>query len=168
MNKRKLESYAKFLSDAYSIANHSKYRNTRVGCVILGPGLEIRSSGWNGACRGCKADEDNRLDNRDEKLLWAVHAEANAISNAARCGTPLQGCVMVCTHVPCMSCAKLVVQAGISAVLCPEPPERYRLQWEQEYDKSKRLFEEVGVKFKWIVEEVLKNEGKELINYRIS
>lgn len=140
-----LRRYLKFLPDAFQVATHSKYANTRVGCVILGSGLEVRSSGWNGAPRGSAADEDDRLDDRDTKLAWAVHAEANAIANAARCGVSLAGCVAVVTHMPCMTCSKLLVQAGIVAIVCPAPSGPFYEKWREDIENSVALLAEVGV-----------------------
>jgi dCMP deaminase len=45
------------------------------------------------------------------------HAERNAIYNAARCGTPLEGCTLYVEIMPCMDCARAIVQAGIGQVV---------------------------------------------------
>lgn len=137
--------YVKFLSVADAYAQMSKYPGTKVGALILSPARDVRASGWNGAPRGSDADVDSRLINRDTRLAWAVHAEANAIANAARAGTPVNGCVMVVTHTPCMSCAKLIVQAGISMVVTRKPDEEFALKWREDLDNTRQLFAECGV-----------------------
>lgn len=137
--------YRRFLPVAVAFASLSKYPRTKVGAVVLGPGYEVRSSGWNGAPRGSDADVDHRLQDRDEALHWIAHAESNAIVNAARCGTPLDGCVIVVTHPPCMSCAKLIVQAGIKAVLCPPPTPEFAERWSADMGRASLLFAECGV-----------------------
>lgn len=54
----------------------------------------------------------------------AVHAEANTIAFAARHGVALEGSEMYVTHMPCLNCAKLIVNAGVERVIYKEP---YRL-----------------------------------------
>jgi dCMP deaminase len=51
----------------------------------------------------------------------AVHAEANAIAWAARHGLPVKHCAMTVTHMPCVDCAKLIINAGICAVTFEHP-----------------------------------------------
>lgn len=138
--------YQRFLPIARAFAGMSKDPSTKVGAVILGPGFEVRSSGWNGATRFCRADEDERYQDRVEKLYWAAHAEANAIANAARTGTPLEGCALVVTHMPCMSCAKTIVQAGLSLVVAPKPEAQFAERWAEDLSRSRRLFAECGVR----------------------
>lgn len=137
--------YARFMPVAHAYAALSKYPGTRVGCAIFGKRFEPLASGWNGAPRGSDADVDQRVLDRDTRLLWACHAEANAIANAAAVGTPLVGATMLVTLFPCMACAKLAVQAGIVRVICPAPTEEFTLKWGKEFDASRQLFAEVGV-----------------------
>lgn len=89
---------------AHAVAKLSKDPSSKVGALILGPAGEVRSLGYNGAPRGCAADEDARGLERPEKYFWFSHAELNAIANAARVGTPLEGGILVVTHPPCAEC----------------------------------------------------------------
>jgi dCMP deaminase len=129
------------------VAQKSKDPSTKVGAVIVGPDHEIRSTGYNGFPRGAADDLSNselvwraltptekqnvvkaRLE-RPLKYAWVVHAEQNAIVNAARIGTSTKGCCLYVNAMPpCQDCSKLIVQAGISmVVLCyKEIPERWR------------------------------------------
>src|SRR6185295_4715100 len=68
------------------VASRSKDPNTQIGCVIIGPNHEIRSTGYNSFPRGIRDDVPERLV-RPTKYLWIEHAERNAICNAARAGT---------------------------------------------------------------------------------
>jgi dCMP deaminase len=140
---------ARWLPVAKAMADQSKYDGTRVGAIVLGPGGETRSSGWNGAPRGAKADEqgDARLADRETRLKWAVHAEANAIAGAARAGTVLLGSTMVVTHAPCCDCAKLIVQAGIARVIAPRPQPRLEQLWGADLAIARAMFQECGVEF---------------------
>lgn len=140
-----LGKYQRFLSIADAFAAMSKYPRTKVGAVVLGPNFEVRSTGWNGAPRGSRADEDDRLLDRDQALAWTAHAEANAIANAARSGARLEGCVLVVTHMPCMACAKLIVQAGIALIVTRRPTAEFAERWREEGANATRLFAEVGV-----------------------
>lgn len=134
----------KYMRVAEAVAELSKDKSTKVGALILGPANEIRACGYNGAPRGCEADEDERSE-RPEKYHWFSHAELNAITNAARVGTPLEGSTLVVTHFPCMDCARAIVQAGI-AVVAVKPYEReFYERWQEHINRSMRLFEEVGV-----------------------
>lgn len=137
-----LEKYKRFVPVAEAFAGMSKMPGTRVGCVILGDAGQVLSSGWNGAPRGCRADTDDRLSTRESRLDWTVHAEANAIANAARSGTCLDGGVMVVTLMPCMTCAKLIAQAGIECVVCPVPTDT---RWADEFDLTRELFAECDI-----------------------
>lgn len=136
--------YARYITVAQAYAAYSKYPGTKVGAAIVGARGEPLSSGWNGAARGSKADEDGRLADRDTRLMWAVHAEANAIANAAAVGTPVLGGTMVVTLMPCMACAKLIVQSGITRVICPTPTED-TARWATEFEATRALFKECGV-----------------------
>lgn len=98
------------------IAAKSKDPNTKLGCVIVGPDHEIRSTGYNSFPRGITDDMPERLE-RPEKYLWIEHAERNAIYNAARCGTALKGCCLYIGILPCMDCARGIIQAGITEVI---------------------------------------------------
>lgn len=105
------------------------------------------------SAQGSSADVDGRIEDRSEALHWISHAGANAITNAARCGTPLDGCVMLVTHPPCMACAKLIVQAGIKVVLCPTPDEEFSARWADDLYRSERLLDECGVTFNYLTED---------------
>src|SRR3989338_3606723 len=96
------EKARKYLDIALAAAQLSKDTSTKVGAIIVGPTNEVRSLGYNGAPRGCNADEDERGRTRPEKYFWFSHAEMNAITNAARVGTPLDGSSLVVSHPPCM------------------------------------------------------------------
>src|ERR1700722_18183411 len=82
-----------FIDMALLCASMSKDPRTRVGAVIVGPDLEVRSTGFNGFPRGV-ADTPERLQDKSTKLRLIVHAEVNAILNAARAGIPLKGCTL--------------------------------------------------------------------------
>jgi len=135
----------KYMSVAEVIAGLSKDDSTKVGALVVGSSGEFRASGWNGAARGCSADEDERFKARPEKYFWVVHAEANAIANAAAVGTPLRGATIVVTHFPCMACANLIVQAGITHVVTKVPSVEFAERWSEQIIRAQQLFDECGV-----------------------
>lgn len=132
----------KVLNIAWAVAELSKDPSTKVGAIILGPKGEGGPWGYNGAPRGCKADEDHRIETRPEKYMWVEHAERNAIYTAARTGFRTVGATMYITHAPCMDCARAIVQAGIKKVVFPEPDAEFLSRWEDQYRKARLLFNE--------------------------
>lgn len=136
----------KYMEIAYATSRLSKDTSTKVGAVIVGPSQEVRSLGYNGAPRGCNADEASSLRNvRPEKYFWFSHAELNAITNAARVGTPLEGSTLLVTHHPCMDCARAICQAGIKEVIAVKPSDEFNRRWSDNIVRTKQLFEECGV-----------------------
>lgn len=140
-----MQKYLKFLNVAKAISELSKDPSTKVGAVLIGPDREGGPWGYNGAPRGCSADEDERYETREERLAWVTHAEANALLAAARSGFRTSGCTMVVTHTPCMNCAKSIVQAGIHRVVFPSPDPEFAKRWAEDMSRSRRLFHECGV-----------------------
>ena len=142
----------KYMELAYARARFSKDASTKVGAIIVGPAGEDRSSGYNGAPRGCSADEpgDDRGLGRPEKYFWFSHAEVNAITNAARVGVPLEGCTMFVTHPPCIDCARAIVQAGIRRVVTTMQGPEFCERWSEHISRTIALFKECGVEITWL------------------
>ena len=131
----------RFVRLAQEISTWSKDPSTKVGCVVVGPNREIRSTGFNGFPRGIA--DDSRLADREKKYPIICHAEENAIMHAARMGMSLEGCVLYCTWPPCTRCARSIIQVGVRAVVYPNVtlPER----WVAECNTSIALLIEAGV-----------------------
>lgn len=133
----------RFVELARHIAGWSKDPSTQVGCVVVGPDREIRSTGFNGFPRGVH-DCEKRLADRNQKYPLICHAEENAIMHAARVGVALRDCTMYVTWPPCTRCARGLVQAGIREVVVPAGltiPER----WRDDFELSVALMSEAGV-----------------------
>lgn len=132
----------------------SKDPNTQVGAVLVGPtNREVRSTGFNGLPRGLR-DTRERLEDRDLKNKLVVHAEMNAILNAARIGVSTQGCVLYFvatdhTHdlwggPPCTRCTVELIQAGVREVV--SLPQRARpSRWHEDARLARSLLIEAGV-----------------------
>lgn len=155
MNNSEHKWDLRFLELAKLVASWSKDPSTKVGAVIVGPGGEIRSTGFNGFPRGVE-DTDERLANREEKLALVVHAEMNAVLNAARFGTRLEGCTMYLAATdqsgavwggpPCTRCTVETIQAGISTIVS-YPKKSAPSRWQSSLAAAEALLTEVGVKF---------------------
>ncbi len=119
----------------------SKDPSTKVGCVVVDEDKDILVSGFNGFPRGVADDE--RLNNREEKYPIIVHAEENAVAQAARTGTKILGSTAYTTFPPCSKCARLFIQAGIKECVWPdqEIPER----WEEDMKRSQDIMREAGM-----------------------
>lgn len=115
----KTDKVLTFLPSAEAIRQHSKDDRTKVGAIILDPEYAIVASGWNGFPRNVN---DTRLVRYEPplKYLWNVHAEVNAIANAARRGVSLNGCEMLIVGaVICAQCCATAIQAGIKGIHNP-------------------------------------------------
>lgn len=133
----------RFLELAAHIAGWSKDPSTQVGCVVVGPDREIRSTGFNGFPRGIE-DSAPRLNDRNQKYPLICHAEENAIMHAARIGVSLKSCIAYVTWPPCTRCARSLIQAGVQSVVHPAGltiPER----WQEDFELSTGMFREAGV-----------------------
>jgi dCMP deaminase len=138
-----------FIGLAQYVSGKSHDRATKIGCVIVGPDNEIRSTGYNGFPRGLDDKLESRHE-RPEKYLWTEHAERNAIYNAARMGTALKDCrAYVSSSFVCMDCARGLVQSGITEVICEkfDAAKHGELQqrWEADVARARMLFGEAGV-----------------------
>jgi len=134
---------ARFLELARHIAGWSKDPSTKVGCVVVGPDREIRSTGFNGFPRGIE-DNIDRLANREMKYPLVCHAEENAIMHAARIGVALKGCIAYVTWPPCTRCARSLIQAGIREIVYPADlaiPDR----WVDDFRISSGMLTEAGL-----------------------
>ena len=133
----------KFVPVARAMAGLSYDPSTQVGAVILDDDSNILSTGFNGFPRGVY-DAPARYLDRETKLKYISHAEANAVAQAARVGARLLGSTLVLTSLyPCSNCAKLIIQAGITRVFAPHMPDDSK--WHDEKLISEVMFEEAGV-----------------------
>ena len=136
----------RFLELAKHISEWSKDPSTKVGCVVVGPDRELRSTGFNGFPRGIE-DDDERLFDREQKYPLICHAEENAIMHAARIGLSLKGCTAFVTWPPCTRCARSLIQAGVVEVVYPnesQVPDR----WMDDFETSTLMLNEAGVKIR--------------------
>lgn len=133
------------------VSLRSKDPHTKIGSVIVGPNHEIRSTGYNSFPRNINDTNPDRL-NRPEKYLWIEHAERNAIYNAARMGTALEGCTLYCVTYPCVECARAIVQAGIAEVIIRadwlDDKLEFAVRWAEMFDRTVQMFKEANITLK--------------------
>jgi dCMP deaminase len=127
----------------------SKDPITKVGAICLAPNsLQILSQGYNGLPRKINEDIPDRWQ-RPTKNFYVSHAEANLVANACRHGTPLEGSIAVVTLFPCATCAKLLIQAGIST-LVTKPPDMACPRWGEEFKYSLEMLREAEVHIQYV------------------
>ena len=104
-----------FMATAVLMSTRSPCERLHVGCVIVsGGGRKNRliAAGYNGFLPG--TPHVSRVREGHEQAT--VHAEQNAIADAARRGSGVEGCVAYVTHFPCINCAKILAAAGIAEI----------------------------------------------------
>ena len=99
------------MSIAEETAKLSHATRAKVGCIIVKDN-RIISIGYNGMPSGW----DNECEADGKTKPEVLHAEANAITKLARSSDSSEGSALFCTHMPCIECAKLIHQSGISSV----------------------------------------------------
>ena len=106
----------RYLRMARIWAENSYCKRRQVGALIVKDKMII-SDGFNGTPSGF----DNICeDNENHTFPYVLHAEANAITKVARSNNSSDGATLYVTAAPCIECAKLIIQAGISRVVFSE------------------------------------------------
>lgn len=114
------------------VAKRSTCNRLHVGAVLAKDG-RILSMGYNGPVSGaphCKHIVDSKprnttlSDHVSQGCQDSVHAEANALIFAAREGISVKGAQLYVTHQPCLNCAQLIINSGITTITYDQP---YRL-----------------------------------------
>jgi dCMP deaminase len=136
-----------FLGIAEQVKLKSKDEYTQIGAVIVGEDNEILSTGYNSFPRGLYDLKKERQE-RPEKYFWFEHAERNAIYNAARIGVSLKNSTIYLTSgLPCMDCARGIVNSGIKTVYCKEVcTTNNKEMWEGQQKRSLELLNECDIK----------------------
>src|SRR5207245_3133865 len=102
-----------FMNIARAVASRSTCSRRSVGALVVKE-KRILATGYNGAPAGLRhCDHEDGADMRDGHCARSTHAEQNAIVQAAKYGTPIDGATLYCTDQPCLTCAKLLVNAGV-------------------------------------------------------
>lgn len=138
-----------FMEIATVVSKRSTCLRRKVGALLV-LNKRILSTGYNGApgglshCGevGCIREQLKVPSGERHELCRGLHAEQNAIIQAAVHGVAIDNAVLYCTHYPCAVCAKMLVNAGIrSLVLAANYPD----------DLAKEIFAEAGLNVSFIV-----------------
>ncbi|MBT9173331.1 MAG: tRNA-specific adenosine deaminase [Syntrophomonadaceae bacterium] len=113
-----------FLEITQVVASRSTCLRRPVGALII-KDKRILATGYNGApsglahCRetGCLREARGIPSGERQELCRALHAEQNAMLQAAMYGVPIQGATIYCTTHPCVMCAKMLINAGMKEVV---------------------------------------------------
>ncbi len=115
----------------------------KVGAVLV-KNKRILTTGYNGAptgvrhCSetGCLRDKMNIPSGERHELCRGLHAEQNAIIQAALHGVSIKGATLYCTNHPCIICAKMIINSGITTVI-------YKNEYKD--DLSREMLREAGI-----------------------
>lgn len=120
----------RFMQLTETVANWSScyQKNRHVGAIIV-KDKRVIATGYNGAPAGIQSCEEkgeclrrklNIESGTKHELCFAVHAEQNAVIQAAKLGVNINGATLYCTHQPCVICAKIIINSGITRVVYKE------------------------------------------------
>lgn len=143
----------RFLDLAAHIATWSKDPSTKVGTVLVNEKKIIVGLGYNGFARGVE-DTEERLNTRELKYKYVVHAEVNAILMA---GEKAEGCTLYvypAFMLPpiCHDCCKTAIQAGVKEIIGYQPDESEERvkRWAESIQIARSMCEEAGVKYRGV------------------
>ena len=143
-----------FMEVAHTVSKRATCDRGRSGCVIARD-KQILVTGYVGSPRGLPHCDDvghlmkkvlHEDDHITQHCMRTVHAEQNAICQAARLGIPLEGATLYCRMTPCRTCAMLIINCGIVRVVC-----------ERKYHdgaESETMFLQAGVVIEYVNNEV--------------
>jgi len=149
-----------FLDLCEAVSKRATCDRGRAGCVIV-KDKRIMTTGYVGAPAGLphcdEVGHDLRRvitpeDNISQHCVRTLHAEQNAIIQAARFGIPLEGATLYCKMTPCRTCAMILINAGIKRVVCEK---RYHAD-----EDTIKMFAQAGVELEILNNEFEKYEGQ--------
>ncbi|PNU19552.1 cytidine deaminase [Geothermobacter hydrogeniphilus] len=141
-----------FMDIATLVASRSTCLRRQVGAVMV-KGKNILATGYNGtpsgithcSVTGCLREQLKVPSGERHELCRGLHAEQNAIIQAARHGINIDGATLYCTHSPCIICSKMLINAGIRQIV-------YQVGYPDQL--SLDMLSEAGIRF-----EILENDN---------
>lgn len=149
-----------FMEVMEAISKRATCDRGRSGCVIV-KNKQILVTGYVGSPMGLPhcdevghqmkkmLNEDNTI---SEHCVRTVHAEQNAVCQAAKLGVSIEGATVYCRMTPCRVCAMLLINCGIKRVVCER---RYHAGVE-----SEEMFKKVGIELEFVHDEVQRYANK--------
>ena len=139
----------RFVELAKHIATWSKDKSRGVGAIIVNQDKRVISMGYNGFPTGIDDDVEERHQ-RPTKYDWTVHAEENAIANAARIGASTNGATIYLNLFPCARCAGNIINCGIKKVVVLDKPNYNDNTYGKEFTISRQKLIEADVEIRYI------------------
>jgi len=135
-----------FMEMAYVVSKRSTCLRRKVGAILV-KDKHILSTGYNGAPKGldhcmdvgCIRQQMSVKSGERHELCRGLHAEQNAIIQAAVFGVSITGSTLYCTNTPCVVCVKMLINAGVKEII-----------YSGEYpdDLAKKMLGESSIKIK--------------------
>jgi len=147
-----------FMEVANAISKRATCSRGRSGCVIA-KDRQLLVTGYVGSPQGLPHCDDvghqlKKTVHEDgsvsEHCVRTVHAEQNAICQAAKRGIAIEGATLYCRMTPCRTCAMLIINCGIVRVVCER---KYHAGTE-----SEKLFQAAGIQFEYKYDEIQQYE----------
>jgi len=113
-----------FMQIAHLVAKRSTCLRRKVGAILVRD-KRILCTGYNGAPRGlthcsevgCLREKLRIPSGQRQEICRGLHAEQNAIIQAALYGISIKDSVLYCTHQPCITCSKMIINAGVKKII---------------------------------------------------
>ena len=149
-----------FMEVADAISKRATCGRGRSGCVIA-KDRQILVTGYVGSPQGLPHCDDighqmKKIMHEDgsvsQHCVRTVHAEQNAVCQAAKRGIGIEGATLYCRMTPCRTCAMLLINCGISRVVC-----------ERKYhagEESEELFDKAGIELQYKFDELQKYDDQ--------
>jgi len=145
-----------FMAITCEVSNRSTCLRRHTGAVLVRD-KRILATGYNGAPRGlahcaevgCLREQKGIASGHRHELCRGIHAEQNAVIQAALHGVAIEGASIYSTHQPCVLCAKILINAGVTEIVFMEPyPD----------ELSEEMLREAGVKVRQLESEAAEGE----------
>lgn len=130
----------RFMAMAQLAASWSKDARKQVGAVIVSPDCRHISVGYNGLPAGFEEGVGEFVMDRDTKNRYSLHAEENAIANAAQ---DVRAWTLYVTAAPCLRCALAIHRAGIHRLVTPPIDEGS--QWAADQKEAEGFLASMGI-----------------------
>ncbi len=149
-----------FMEVCSAIAKRATCDRGRSGCVIA-RNKQILVTGYVGSPKGLKHCDDaghqmKKVVHEDgsvtQHCVRTVHAEQNAICQAAKLGVGIEGATLYCRMTPCRTCAMLIINCGIVRVVCERKYHAGR--------ESEEMFAEAGIQIQYVHDEIEKYDNQ--------
>jgi dCMP deaminase len=149
-----------FLNLLKVIAERATCDRGKASCVIVRD-KHILSTGYVGSARGLPHCDDvghliETIKHKDgtesQHCLRTIHAEQNAICQAAKLGIALEGSTIYVKMTPCRTCAMMIINCGIKRVVCARKYHKGK--------ESEEMFKQAGITIEFAAEEIVKYDNQ--------